>query len=486
MVNAAPAESVILREHAASAPGAPVAGDGASKTLVAFAPFVPPRPDIPAQELGWYRGLVAVRTNALRIWPQAAYEQDILVQRFFNRQRLLLNEPGAIHRVLVENAANYRRSAATIRILRPIVGNGLFLSEGEEWKHQRRTIAPALAPRTLPLLARHVVAVTDEAVARLAAAAGEPVDLLAAMQLLALEIAARSMFSLEMREHGEQMRALIARFADRLARPYFLDMMLPPRIPTLRDLARRRFRRHWIALVDRIIADRLRAPPSVAPRDLFDMLLLARDGESGVAFSREQLRDQVATMVVAGHETTAIALFWSLYLLACVPGEQERVAAEARAVNLTPDSAGAILGDLPRTRAVVNEALRLYPPAFVIVREAIGDDRLGDVMVSPSDLVMIAPFVLHRHARLWRDPHAFDPARFLDGEPPPRFAYLPFGAGPRVCIGAQFALTEATLVLAMLMRRFRVALADRRPVLPAPVITTQPDHPAPFWLHMRG
>src|ERR1700683_808120 len=159
--------------------------------------FVPPRPAPPEHSLGWYRLLVALRTNALQIWPREAYSSDVLVQSFFRRKRFLLNAPDAIHHVLVDNTANYRRTSATVRILRPIVGEGLILSEGEEWRHQRRTLAPTLAPRGLPMLARHGAGAAQEAIARLAADASQPVDLLAAMQFLALEVAARSMFSLE-------------------------------------------------------------------------------------------------------------------------------------------------------------------------------------------------------------------------------------------------------------------------------------------------
>jgi cytochrome P450 len=399
---------------------------------------------------------------------------------------VLLNAPEAIHHVLVHNAANYRRSPATVRILRPLVGNGLFLSEGEEWKHQRRTIAPSLAPRVLPLLARHVANAAQEVVQRLTANQGEPVDLLAAMQFLALEIAGRSMFSLEMQQHGSALRGSIARFGTRLGRPYLFDMLLPPSIPTLRDLARRRFRAQWTALMDRIIEARLAVAPEGAPRDLFDVLRAARDPETGAAFSREQLRDQVATLIVAGHETTALALFWSLYLLACAPAVQQRLADEVAKIELTPDGIERALTGLAYTRAVVSEALRLYPPAFVIVREAIAEDRWKDVTIPPGSLAMVAPWVLHRHRRYWQDPDAFDPSRFLEGAPQiHRMAYLPFGTGPRVCVGAQFALTEAILVLAILIRNFDVTLDDPTPVLPAAVVTTQPDHPARFRLRSR-
>lgn len=181
-----------------------------------------------------------------------------------------------------------------------------------------------------------------------------------------------------------------------------------------------------------------------------------------------------------------MTLFWSLFLLAGAPDEQRKLADEVRQFDITPDTALDVLPQLVRTRAVINETLRLYPPAFTIVREAIGPDRAGATEIPRGALLMIAPWVLGRHRRHWRDPDLFDPSRFLPGEPaPPRFAYLPFGAGPRICVGAQFALTEATLVLAMVMRTFQVSLDDPAPVLPVAVVTTQPDHPPQFGLRAR-
>jgi cytochrome P450 len=449
--------------------------------------FVPPRPPIPEHDLGWYRLLVALRTNALQIWPQQAYTKDVLAQPFLGRRRFLLNAPDAIHHVLVDNIANYRRTSATIRILRPIVGEGLLLSEGEEWRHQRRTIAPTLAPRVIPMLARHIAGAAEPAIARLAAAASQPVDVLAAMQFLALEIAARSMFSLEMHRYGPALRRMISGFTTGLGRPYFLDLMLPPAIPSWRDFARRRFRAQWIALMDEIVAARMREPASDQPRDLFDVLLAARDPETGAAFSQAQLRDQMATMIVAGHETTALTLFWSLFLLASAPAQQRRVAEEVGPIDLSVEAAGAALPKLPYTRAVVNEALRLYPPAAAIARMSIAADKVEGADIPGGSLIMISPWVLHRHVRLWNDPDAFDPSRFLAEKPQAhRYAYMPFGAGPRICVGAQFALAEAALVLAMLAQRFEFARADDAPVLPNAVITTQSNRPAPFRLRLRG
>ncbi len=448
--------------------------------------FRPPLFDIPAGPQSFPRFLAAVRTNALRMWPQDAYEADSLTLPFLGRTLVLLNAPDAIRRVLVDNPRNYRRTRASVRILRPLFGNGLLLSEGEDWKLQRRTTAPALAPRTVPLLLRHVASATEEAIRRLGGTRGEPADLLAAMQILALEIAGRSMFSMEMKQHGPRMRGLLGEFAERHSRPHLLDMLLPRWMIAPRDIGRRRFHARWMAFIAEMMSARLAEPAAATPRDLLDLLLAAHDPDTGEGFSPARLRDQVATMIVAGHETTAVALFWSLYLVASDPAEQGRIAAEAEGLDLGPAGAAAAVDRLVRTRAVVSEALRLFPPAFTLVREAIAPDSVAGAPIPAGAVVMIAPWVLHRHRRLWHRPDAFDPGRFMPEAPsPPRFAYLPFGAGPRVCVGAQFAHAEATLVLAALVQAFRIERSGSRPVLPKAIVTTQPDHPPGFRLLPR-
>ena len=220
------------------------------------------------------------------------------------------------------------------------------------------------------------------------------------------------------------------------------------------------------------------------PRDLFDALACARDPETGRGFGDQELLDQIATFLIAGHETTALALFWSAYLLALAPEIQERAAREAAGRPFDPQRARE--AEPPLLRAVVDEALRLYPPAFTIVREAKEPDEVAGIRLAPGDLVVVAPWVLHRHRRLWVEPDRFDPRRFLPGAPPvDRFAYLPFGIGPRVCIGAQFALVEATTVLARLLARHRIELVGPGRVLPVAVVTTHPDRRPAFRLRAR-
>jgi cytochrome P450 len=426
------------------------------------------------------RGIArALSENALLAFPPDAFDEEMVVHSFFGRRRVILNRPASIHHILVDNPANYRRTGATIRMLRPLLGKGLLLSEGEDWRQQRRIVAPAFGPRTLPILAGHIAQATGALIDGLADCGGCPVDLLAEMQFLALEIVGRSLFSLAMDRHGPQLRELITGYAEHLGRPSLLDFMLPLPILSPRDLGRRRFRRRWVALIGRLIAERRQRAPRGAPSDLFDLL-------AGQEADPVRLADQVATLITAGHETTGAALFWALYLVAAAPGIAERITAEAAPLDLGPEAAAAALPKLVYTRAVVQEALRLYPPAFTLVRQARRADTAGGIAIPAGAVVMIAPWVLHRHRRLWHEPERFDPARFLPGAPPPeRCAYLPFGMGPRVCIGAQFALTEATLVLAAMVRAFHIERACAEPVVPVAIVTTQPDHPPLFRLAPR-
>jgi unspecific monooxygenase len=445
--------------------------------------IAPPTFPLRATELGPFAALSKMRANALELWSRRAYERPAMTGTFFGRTQVMLNDPEAIGHVLVRNVANYRRPSISRRLLLPLVGDGLLLSEGPVWRHQRRTIAPIMAPRSMPVLCRHIARAGAESCARLAQ--DGPIDLLAEMQHTSLEIAGRSMFSLEMAEHGGPIRDLLNRFVTQLVRPNILEVLLP-RFPSPQDAARRKFRHEWMGLIGQIVDARAASADPDRPRDLFDMLIAARDPETGQAFTRTQLCDQVATMILAGHATTALTLFWSLNLLAQSPLWQDRVAGEALANPFGPEDAAEVLPRLATAKAVVSEALRLYPPAFMVTREPIERDVANGIVIPQGCTVIIAPWVLHRHAKLWEDPPAFDPGRFMpDAPPPPRFAYLPFGAGPRICVGAQFAMAEAVLVLAALLATFRVTAPDAAKVRPIGMVTTQPDRAIAFRFERR-
>ena len=448
-------------------------------------PLVPPSPPRASSTMTAFGRMAAIRKSMIGSWGQRAYEEDIIQSRFFGRSSFILNTPDAIRHVLVDNYENYTRTPTGIRVLRPMLGEGLLIAEGRAWKHQRRTLAPAFTPRAVAPLVPHMVAAIDEAIARLQRDSGAAVDLREAMQRMTLEIAGRTMFSFEMGRHGPALRDFVMEYGTRLARPHFLDLVLPLHWPSPQDFSRARFRKRWTGFVAMLMAERRAAGKNegAPPRDLFDLMGAARDPETGEAFTDAQLGDQVATMILAGHETTATALFWSLYLLALDPESQQQLAGEVEAA--TADGAPDI-ERLKFTRAVVDETMRLYPPAFLIARSAAGADSIAGLPVRTGDVMLIAPWLLHRHEKLWRDPNAFIPSRFLPGAPPPdRFAYLPFGVGPRVCIGAHFALVEATLALARIIGAFRVELAEQAPVLPVGVVTTQPDRSPMFRITPR-
>jgi cytochrome P450 len=446
--------------------------------------LVPPSPPRAPDDMTAFGRMLAMRVSPIGTWGRRAYEEDIVQGRFVGRSSFILNAPDAIRHVLVDNYENYTRTPAGFRVLRPMLGQGLLIAEGRAWKHQRRTLAPAFTPRAVAALVPHMIEATDETVAKLRARSNAPVDLREAMQRMTLEIAGRTMFSFGMDRHGATLRGFVMEYGERLARPHFLDLLLPLGWPTPQDFARARFRKRWTAFVAMLMAERRAAGKNdnAPPRDLFDLMNEARDPETGAAFSDEQLGDEVATMILAGHETTATALFWALYLLALDPETQEQLAAEVRDVN----ASGAIeIERLKFTRAVIDETMRLYPPAFLIARAAAGPDTIAGLPVKKHDVILIAPWLLHRHEKLWRDPNVFVPSRFMTGTPPDRFAYLPFGVGARVCIGAHFALVEATLALARLIGAFRVALVDKEPVLPVGVVTTQPDRSPMFAIAPR-
>src|ERR1700736_1164134 len=353
------------------------------------APLVPPAPPRAPDSMTAFGRVMAMRNSAISTWGQRAYEEDVIRVRFFGRGSFILNTPDSIRHVLVDNYENYTRTPAGIRVLRPMLGEGLLIAEGKAWKHQRRTLAPAFTPRAVASLVPHMIAATDETIAKLGAAGDGPVDLREAMQRMTLEIAGRTMFSFGMERHGAALRDFVMDYGERLARPRLLDLVLPLGWPTPQDFARARFRKRWTAFIGMLMAERRAAGKTegAPPRDLFDLMGAARDPETGAAFTDRQLGDQVATMILAGHETTATALFWSLYLLALDPATQDQLAAEVKGATVSSER------DIERlkfTRAVGDETMRLYPPAFLIARAAAAADTIAGMAVRKNDIVLVA------------------------------------------------------------------------------------------------
>jgi cytochrome P450 len=439
-------------------------------------PLVPPKPTPPKAPLGAIGLINAMRTSMLSIWGPRAFELPILHGRLYGRHRVLVNDPAAVRRVLVENAAAYEKPAPTRRLTRPIIGEGLFLAEGREWRRQRRVLSPAFTPQHVEAVSPHFAEAARGLIAVLERTLRT--QLVTPLQEAALDAAARSMFSMPIGGRGSRLAELARTYISGPGRPNVFDM-LAVREADFAWLSPGRifFRRRWLREVDQVVAARRAHERTVSDHDdLLDLLIKARDPETGEPLSDAEIRDQTATMLAAGFETTARALFWTLYLLALDPAEQDRIRAEVLA---DPPSASIaqIPRRWPRMRQVVFESMRLYPPAPMLFRVATQSDRLLDVEVEPGAIIVVAPWIIHRHKRLWDQPDAFLPDRFAGKEREYLVggAYLPFGAGPRICIGASFAMSELMIVLAMLIERFAFALDDERPLTPMSIITTMPD-----------
>jgi cytochrome P450 len=449
--------------------------------------FRPPAPTPPQPDRPWWRVLAGLRRNPLATWSERAYEEPAVQVRLLGRPYVMLAHPGAIRHVLVDNTANYRRPVTARRLLRPGTGEGLLLAEGAVWRHQRRTLSPAFTPRAIDRLFPHFHAGAERLVEALGRA-GPQVNLAREFQRATLDIAARAMFSVETSGRGAALDALLGEFQGRYGRPTFWDILArhDDDFPWF-ERGRRAFSRRWFAEIDGLVAERLERPPAADAKDVLDLLLAARDPETGQGMTPHEVRNQIATFLGAGFETTARGLFWTLYLLSQDPAGQDAIRAEVAAAGGPPRTL-ADLDKLPLLRAAWLEALRLYPPAPIMTRRAIGADDAAGIPIPAGAELIIAPWLLHRHRAYWRDPELYDPGRFAPGweKRLVRDAFMPFGLGPRVCIGAAFATAEAAVILATVLSSWRVVLADDRPVMPVAQIATVPDIEPWFALEASG
>jgi cytochrome P450 len=389
--------------------------------------------------------------------------------RFF-----LVGDPDGIRHVLVDNPQNYKKSRSYDGI-KLVLGQGLLTSEGELWRRQRRLIQPSFHRDRLAAFAGTMAEATSDMLDRWAPLAAErrAVNVHAEMMGLTLRIVASTFFGADVAEHaGAVAEALdtVIHFADEYVQQI---VRLPVSLPTPRNI---RFRRA-VATLDRVAfsiqkARRRRGGGS----DLLGMLMEARDEATGEPMSDAQIRDELMTLILAGHETTANALSWTFALLSQHPEAERRVFAEVSEV--LGDRAPSLedLGKLRYTTMVLQEAMRLYPPAWAFEREAIGSDEVAGYHVPPGTVILICPYTLHRDPKQWENPEGFEPERFSPERSAarPRYAYLPFGGGPRHCIGNGFAMMEAQIILAMVARRFRLWLCPGYPVEMEPLITLRP------------
>jgi cytochrome P450 len=416
-----------------------------------------------------------LRSNPIRTFLDAADRYGDLVHlKAGPYHGFLASDPADIKHVLQDNARNYHKSPLYER-LRDGIGNGLLTSEDSFWLRQRRLAQPAFHRQRVMAMAEAMIACTEQMLERWdgTASLGAPIDVVAEMMALTQAIIVRTMFSTDLGATAEVVNRTWPVINRRIGETFWstkLETTLP--LP-----ANRRF---WRALreletvVYRIIADRRETRRDET--DLLSMLLSARDEETGAGMTDRQLRDEVLTMLLAGHETTSLALSWTYYLLSQHPDVEQGIADEVDMVIGDERPSFAHLDRLTCTRRAIEESLRLYPPAWGFSRQAVADDEIGGYHVPKGSLVFLIPFVVHRRPKLWPDPDRFDPDRFAPEHESarPRFAYIPFGGGPRGCIGNQFAMVEAQLIVAAIAQRYRLELLPDQDIRPEPLITLRP------------
>jgi cytochrome P450 len=446
-------------------------------------PAVAPGPKSPFG-LGSWPGLWTPRERIFRHVEYAHRFGDVVRHKIARFEVHVVRHPDAIKHVLQENHANYVKGWG-LQKMKVFLGEGLLTSEGEHWRRQRKLAQPAFHR---PRLAELVTTMTDSAGAMLErwrGRVGTSFDVAQEMMRLTLDIAAKTLFSVDVDRDAGRVGKAATIALEEANRRIYSPVDLPLSVPTPRNVRFREAAAVLDSVVYGIIEQRRRS--NEPGSDLLSMLLEARDEETGEAMSDRELRDEVMTLLLAGHETTANALAWTLYLLSKNPGERRKLEAE---VDRALDGHAPTFAEVPAlayARMVLEESMRLYPPAWIFGRMAKGEDEVGGYRIPAGSLVIISPFVTHRYPAFWPNPEGFDPERFSPEASAGRhkYAYIPFGGGPRICIGNHFAMLEAQVVLAMIAQSFRLELVPGAIVEPFPMVTLRPRPNLPMTLHPR-
>ena len=449
----------------------------------------PPAPIPRARALGPVSLLRVLADNPLEAWTTAHFEQPIVISGLSIGRVAVVSEPAAIRRVLFDNCENYQKDWLQRRVLSAGLIGGLLTAEGQNWRMQRRALAPLFARKTVMNFSTAMLDVANGLAERLALREGEVVDIAVEATRVTLEVLERTIFSDGLGRAPEDIRLAMKGYFETIGRIDPFDMLgVPDFAPRPGRRKLRPMLRVFESAIDTIISarrERIAADPDGAPRDILTFLLNAADPDTGEALSEAEIRANILTFIAAGHETTANCISWSLFLLSQSGEWRERVQAEAdREFGGAPDG---LADRIVETRAVIDEANRLYPPITAISRVALGRDELAGEPIKPGTMIVIAPYVLHRHRALWKKPDNFNPNRFLGDarETIDRFAYLPFGVGPRICIGATFALQEATIVIGTIMRHFTLELVPGFTPWPVQKVTLRPKSGLPMIVRRR-
>ena len=437
--------------------------------------------DLGRKPMGVWASLQAARRNVLSILPWLAVKQPMVSGRTGIRWHMVM-DPDAIRQMLLERLDDYPKSNTTKSLLRPAIGESLFIAEGAHWRWQRRAAAPVFSHRNVMNLAPVMTRAAESACDRIAAQRPKAVNLYSEMVRATFDVTSDVTFSGDSNIDSQNVHRAIDAYIAEAGKISLFDMLgLPNWVPRPGRLVSGSALRDMKKIADDSIQARREKGQGEIP-DLLDLLLAGEDPETKRSMNIAELRDNLLTFIVAGHETTALALSWALYLCAFDQDVQDRARAEAQSV-LNGSATGEDVAKLPFIRAIIDETLRLYPPAGIVSRTAQAKDTLCGREILPGDTVMIPIYALHRHEMLWDDPDAFRPDRFM-GEKPDRYAYLPFGDGPRICIGASFALQEAVIILATLLARFKFLPIEGKDPDPVMILTLRPE--GGVWLNVEA
>lgn len=422
-----------------------------------------------------WESLKAARENLLSIIPEIATRQPIVSGKTGARWHMVM-DPDAIRTMLLERVDDYPKSVVTKNLLRPAIGESLFIAEGAHWRWQRRAAAPVFSHRNVRNLSPIMTDAALRACDRIEAAGKRAVNLHDEMVTTTFDVISDVTFSGDGAFDRAAVHHAIDNYIDAAGKISLFDILgFPDWVPRPGRIVSGKAVRQMKTVADSAIEARAARAKDADVPDLLDLLLAGEDPETKRKMSVSELRDNLLTFIVAGHETTALALSWSLYLCAFDPAIQEKARDEVNSVTQGGPVTGEDVENLPLVRQIVEEAMRLYPPAGLISRTAQTDDTLCGREIRKGDTVMVPIYALHRNHLLWEDPDAFRPERFADRKSIERYAYLPFGDGPRICIGASFAIQEAVIILGTLLSRFRFTAIKGKTPEPVMIITLRPE-----------
>jgi cytochrome P450 len=409
---------------------------------------------------------------------------DIVRIRLLLWPAYLVNHPDGVKHVLQENQQNYNKDLYPYQIFKPLLGRGLVTNDGKSWLHQRRLMQPAFHRKRLAAFGSLM---TDATVMMLDrwqdfAERAQQLDIAAEMLRLTLRIVGQALFNIDLSDETRIVgQALIT--VNKLLSDYIYAPFPPLNVPTSRNRLIQTAFRTLDQVVQGIINQRRQQ--NMDTDDLLSMLLSVRDEETGQGMNDQQVRDEVMTLLIAGYETVSTALVWTWYLLSQYPEMEHRLHSELDIVLRGDQPTVEHLAVLTYTRMVIEEALRLYPPAWIFGRKAIAEDKIGGYFIPANSMILLSPYMTHRHPAFWEHPEVFDPERFTPERSAgrPHFAYFPFGGGPRMCIGSNFALMEMQLILATVAQHYKLRLVPGHTVEPEALLSLRPRYGLRMTLH---